>query len=346
MRIADKIITMLGVAVLVASASAAGVFQATREGGELYAVQGRETLRIGRLGGIEEEVEIPAGASIQDLEPTGAGWLAAGHSPTPEGTELLLLEQREGAIDSLPVPQVTGAKLSGQPILLIQDDSLAGLVWAAGNELRGLEIWAAEWLYGSWGEPELVSPQGPGSQLAPRAVVLEDSSWLVVWASFDGEDDEIVWSRRIQGEWTKPAGVTGDNAVPDITPALAAIDGGALLVWSWYDGNDYRMKTSRFLGDKWTDATSFGEKGSLYPSLIQTDDGGQLLYKTVEPASWTVLAFDRRGIANRRAVIADDTEDRPLVAIDEGDGALLRWQGADGRFDLERERAAAWQELP
>jgi hypothetical protein len=346
MRTSDKIITLLGVAVLAASASGAGVFQATREGGELYAVQGRETLRIGRLGGIEEEVEIPAGASIQDLEPTGSGWLAAGHSPTPEGTELLVLEESEGTINLLPVPQVAGAKLSGQPILLIQDDSLAGLVWAAGNELRGLDIWAAQWLHGKWGEPELVSPKGPGSQLAPRAVVLDDGSWLVVWAAFDGEDDEVVWSRRIQGEWTKPARVAGDNAVPDITPALAAIDGGALLAWSWYDGNDYRMKTARFFGDKWTEAKSFGEKGSLYPSLIQTDDGGQLLYKTVEPASWTVLAFDRQGIATRRAVIEGDTEDRPLVAIDEGKGALLRWQAADGSFDLERDRAAAWQELP
>jgi len=346
MRTSDRIITLLGVAVLAASASGAGVFQATREGGELYAVQGRETLRIGRLGGIEEEVEIPPGASIQDLEPTRSGWLAAGHSPTPEGTELLVLEQSEGTISSLPVPQVLGAKLSGQPILLIQDDSLVGLVWAAGNELRGLEIWAAEWLYGKFADPELVSPQGPGSQLAPRGVVLDDGSWLVVWAAFDGEDDEIVWSRRIQGEWTKPARVAGDNAVPDITPALAAIDGGALLAWSWYDGNDYRMKTSRFLTGTWTGPRSFGERGSLYPSLIQTDEGGLLLYKTVEPASWTVLAFDRQGTASRRAVIPVDVEERPLLAIDEGDGALLRWQAADGTFDLERDRAAAWQELP
>lgn len=346
MRTSEKIITLLGLAALTASASAAGVLQATREGGELYAVRGRETLRIGRLGGLEEEVQIPAGASIQDLEPTSSGWLAAGHSPTPEGTELLILEQSEGTISSLPVPQVTGAKLSGQPILLIQDDSLAGLVWAAGNELRGLEIWAAQWLHGKWGEPELISPKGPGSQVAPRAVVLDDSSWLVVWAAHDGEDDEIVWSRRIQGEWQEPARVADDNTVPDITPVLAAVDGGSVLFWSWYDGNDYRMKMSRFFGDKWTEATSFGEKGSLYPSLIQTDDGGQLLYKTVEPASWTVLAFDRQGVANRRAVIAGDTEDRPLVAIDEEKGVLLRWQAADESFDLERDRAAAWQELP
>ncbi len=102
MRTSDKISALLGVAVLAASASAAGVFQATREGGELYAVQGRETLRIGRLGGIEEEVEIPAGASVQDLEPT-AFWLAGrGHSPTPEGTKLLVLEQSEARSTRFP----------------------------------------------------------------------------------------------------------------------------------------------------------------------------------------------------------------------------------------------------
>ncbi len=346
MRTSDKISALLGAAVLVASASAAGVFQATREGGELYAVQGRETLRIGRLGGIEEEVEIPAGASVQDLEPTGSGWLAAGHSPTPQGTELLLLEQSEGTISSLPVPQVSSAKLSGQPILLIQDDSLTGLVWAAGNELRGLEIWAAQWLHGKWSEPELVSPRGPGSQLSPRAVVLEDSTWLVVWAAFDGEDDEILWSRRSQGAWTKPQRVAGDNAVPDITPRLVRIDGGALLAWSWYDGNDYRLRTSRFSESRWLPPSSFGERGSLYPSVMQTADGGLLLYKTVEPASWTVIAFDREGVASRQAVVRVDVEERPLVAIDEERGALLRWADSEEGFDPKRDRAAAWQELP
>ncbi len=338
--------TLLGLAVLAASTSAAGVLQAIREGGELYAVQGRDSLRVGRLGGTEEEVEVPAGTSIHDLEPTRTGWLAAGHLATADGTELLLLEKTEGTISSIPVPRVVGAKLSGQPILLIQDDAMAGLVWAAGNELRGLEIWAAEWLHGKWGEPELVSPKGPGSQVAPRALVLEDGSWLAAWAAYDGEDDEIVWSRRTQGEWTEPARVTGDNAVPDITPRLLAIDGGALLAWSWYDGNDYRMKTSRFGAGKWTEPETFGEKGSLYPSVIQTDEGGLLLYKTVEPASWTVLALYRQGVASRRAVGADDSEDRPLLAIDEAQGALLRWQAGDGRFDLARDRAAAWQELP
>jgi hypothetical protein len=337
---------MLVVALLAASTSFAGVLQATRQAGDLYAVQGRETLRIGRLGGPEEEIQVPGGASIHNLEPTDSGWLAAGHSPSAEGTELLMLEQREGVVEPLPVPEIAGAKLSGQPILLIQDDSLAGLVWASGNELRGLEIWAAEWLHGKWGEPELVSPKGPGSQVAPGAMVLEGGSWLVVWAAFDGEDDEIVWSRRIQGEWTKPARVAGDNAVPDITPRLVAIDGGALLAWSWYDGNDYRLKTSRFAAGKWTKPEIFGEKGSLYPSVVQTDEGGLLLYKTVEPATWTVLAFDRQGVASRRAVVSDDSEDRPLLAVDEARGALLRWQTPDGRFDLARDRAAAWQELP
>lgn len=341
-----KIITLLGVAVLAASASPAGVLQATRGGGELYAVQGVDSLRIGRLGGPEEAIAVPEGTSLHDLVPTPSGWMAAGHKATENGTELLLLEEVEGTINLLPSPDVAGARLSGQPILLIQDDALTGLVWAAGNELRGLEIWAADWLHGKWGEPELIASKGPGSQVAPRALVLEDGTWLVVWAAYDGEDDEIVWSRRIQGAWSKPARVAADNAVPDITPRLLAVDGGALLAWSWYDGNDYRMKTSRFTGGEWSKPEIFGEKGSLYPSVIQTENGGLLLYKTVEPATWTVLAFDRQGVATRRAVVSDDAEDRPLLAIDKGHGALLRWQSRDGRLDMTRDLAAAWQELP
>jgi hypothetical protein len=341
-----KLITLLGVLALAASTSAAGVLQATRGGGELYAVQERETLRIGRLEGSEDLIPIPRGASIHEFEPLGSGWLAAGYHPSGDGTELFLIERRDGSMERLPVPQVEGATLSNQPIAMIQDGTLAGLVWAAGSDMRSLEIWAAEWLHGKWGEPELVAAKGPGSQVAPRAVVLEDGSWLVVWAAFDGEDDEIVWSLRGQGEWTKPARVAADNAVPDITPQLLAIDRGALVAWSWYDGNDYRMKTARFTAGEWTNPGSFGAKGSVYPSVVQTDDGGLLLYKTVEPATWTVLAFDRQGVAQRRAVVAEDSEDRPVLAIDEGRGALLRWQGGGGSFDLARDRAAAWQELP
>jgi hypothetical protein len=272
--------------------------------------------------------------------------MAAGHKATEDGTELLILEEVEGKIHLLPNPDVSGSKLSGQPILLIQDDALAGLVWAAGNELRGLEIWAAEWLHGKWAEPELIASKGPGSQVAPRALVLEDGSWLVVWAAYDGEDDEIVWSRRSQGAWSHPERVADDNVVPDITPRLLAVDGGALLAWSWYDGNDYRMKAARFTGGGWSKPEIFGEKGSLYPSVIQTDDGGLLLYKTVEPATWTVVGFDRQGVASRRAVVSEDAEDRPLLAIDEGHGALLMWESRDGRLDLPQDRAAAWQELP
>ena len=345
-KMPTKIITLLGVLALAASASPAGVLQATRGGGELYAVQDRETLRIGRLEGSEDLIPIPSGASIHELEPLGSDWLATGHHPSGDGTELFLLERRDGSMERLPVPQVEGAKLSNQPIAMIQDGRLAGLVWAAGNDMRSLEIWAAEWLHGKWGEPELVSPQGPGSQVAPKAVVLEDSSWLVAWAAFDGEDDEIVWSRRELGEWTKPSRVTEDNAVPDITPALATIDGGAVLAWSWYDGNDYRMKTSRFFEGQWSEARSFGEKGSLYPSLVQGNDGPVLLYKTVEPATWTVLQLDRQGRADRSAAISGDTEDRPLLTIDEGRGAVLKWQGPDGQLDRSLDRAAAWQELP
>ena len=341
-----KIITLLGVVALAASASAAGVLQATRGGGELYAVQERETLRIGRLEGSEDLIPVPRGASIHEIEPLGLDWLATGHQPSGDGTELLLLVGRDGSVERLPAPQVEGAKLSNQPIAMIQDGVLVGLVWAAGADMRSLEIWAAEWLHGKWGEPELVSPQGPGSQVAPRAVVLDDSSWLVVWAAFDGEDDEIVWSRRETGEWTKPSRVAEDNAVPDITPALATIDGGAVLAWSWYDGNDYRMKVARFFGSPWTDAKPFGEKGSLYPSLVQGNEGPLLLYKTVEPATWTVLQLDRQGRAARSAAVAGDAEDRPFLTIDEGRGAVLKWQGLDGQLDRSLDRAAAWQELP
>lgn len=316
----------------------AEVLQSAAQAGRLWVMRDGAEIRFGKVGGGEIQVELPPGASIRDVEPTAHGWLAAGRLPTANGTDLLLVEGGETGADLLPVPKRGPGRYRGQPVLLLEDRQLVGLAWAAGNGPRELEIWAAVWQEGQWGLPELVSPRGPGSQLAPAGAVLGDGTWLLVWAAFDGLDDEIVWSRRSGGTWTPPESLHVANDVPDLTPDLVAIDGGALAVWSWFDGNDYRLKTARWLRDRWHESEAFGGQGSGVPRLMLTDDGILLLFQAVEPASWTVLEMDRAGTDRRIAIVPEETNERPMLVVREDEATVLRWPTGD--------RALEWRDLP
>jgi len=298
------------------------------QGGSLWTMRDGAEIRVG----------LPPGASIRDLEPTADGWVAAGRLPTADGTDLLIVERDEAGADLLPVPQRGSGRYRGQPVLLLERRQLVGLAWAEGDGPRELEIWAAAWRDGEWGPSEMVSPRGPGSQLAPAGAVLEDGSWLLVWTAYDGQDDEIIGSRRVGGLWTRPEPIHAGNEVPDLTPDLMPIDGGALAVWSWFDGNDYRLKSARWVAGSWLEAGAFGAKGSGEPGLTQTDDRILLLYQSVEPASWTVLEFDQAGIERRAAVVYRETNERPWLLLERAGDDLLRWPAGD--------RALEWQDLP
>ena len=203
-------------------------------------------MSIGRSSGAEMQVALPPGAFIRDLEPTAKGWVAAGRLPAGEGTDLLILEGGPDGTELLPVPRRGSERFRGQPVLFLEGRELVGLAWAAGDGSQELEIWAAGWQEGEWGLPEQVAARGPGSQVAPAGAVLEDGSWLLVWTAFDGQDAEIVGSRRVDGRWTEAEPIHPGNEVPDLKPELVALDDGALAAWSWFDGRDYRLKFARW----------------------------------------------------------------------------------------------------
>jgi len=323
---------------LLASVSMAEVLQSAGQGGSLWTMRDGAEIRVGKVGGGEIRVELPPGASIRDLEPTADGWLAAGRLPTTNGTELLLIEGGKEGADLLPVPERTSGRYRGQPVLLLESQRLVGLAWAEGNGPRELEIWASIWQDGEWGPSELVSPKGPGSQVAPVGAVLEDGTWLLVWTGYDGNDGEIVASRRIGGHWTQPEPIHSANDVPDLLPDLLPIEGGALVVWSWYDGNDYRMKSARWLDGFWQEGEAFGAKGSGEAGLTRTGDRILLLYQSVEPASWTVMELNRAGVQVRLAVVPEGTNERPMLLVEDAGDSRLRWPTG--------EHVLKWQDLP
>ena len=259
------------------------------------------------------------------------------------GSELLLIEGRDGKADLVNVPPRIQGAFRGQPVLLTERDRLVGLVWAEGNAHDQLAIWAAPRDADQWGPSEQISPPGPGSQLAPVGTILDDGSWLAVWPAFDGTDDEIFWSRRIDGEWSSPQRVHPENDVFDLMPDVTAIDGGALVAWSWFDGNDYRLRTARLADGIWSPVDTLGEKGSVEAGFVQSDGGVRLLFKTVMPASWTVLDFDRRGVNGRRAILSVHVSERPVLLSDDQDRARLHWPEIESRALPSIDHRLEWQ---
>jgi len=287
---------------------------------------------------------VPRGATLDTALPLDAGWLAAGIRPDAEGRgEILLLTGDGTAVTELPPPAGRTAAIRQQPLPLVEDGRLAGLLWLEGADRRSFGVRFAQWSGSGWSTPQTVASPGPGSQLALSAARLADGTWLAAWSAFDGTDDEIVWSRRGKdGAWSPARRAVAGNEVPDITPALTTVRGGALLAWSRFDGSEYRMMVSRFRDGAWTAPETAGGPGTLFPSFEPAPRGAAwLLYRTAEPRGWAVAELDAGGRTVRQAAVLSNTPaaERPAVRAGTG-GLILEWPGRAER------RTALWEKLP
>jgi hypothetical protein len=282
-------------------------------------------VRIELPGGRAVQVPMPARAEVSAFAAIDGGWVAAGSVPDAAGgRRLFLLRGDDRASQPLPEPPGQESRERRGPVLLVDGGRLAGLAWMEGDGDRTLSARAAAWTGQEWQPAERVSFPGPGSQLALTGAVLTDGSWLLAWSAFDGQDDEIVWSRRVGNVWQPVKRLHANNSVPDITPAIVAKpDGGALAAWSRYDGHGYQLRLARFdpaQGGEWRDEHAAGPSGSLYPTFV---GGPRLLYLDASPRGWSVLDLDAQGRVKARASVASSL-DRPVVAVT-GGLVRMRW---------------------
>lgn len=313
--------------------------------------------RLELAPGRQIAARLPKGAQLEMTASLDTGWLAAGTQPATdaanaakgEGRDLLLLTgdgSDHQAVSTLPSPPGRTGTLRQEPLPLVDGGRLAGLAWLEGDSRRALGVRFAAWNGAGWDMPQTVAPPGPGSQLALTAARLADGSWLLAWSAFDGQDDEIVWTRGRNGSWSRPQRVAADNTVPDTTPALTAARGGALLAWSRYDGNDYRVVISRFRNGRWTRPEVAAGAGSFYPTFepISESASGRplLLYRTADPQGWEALAVDAAGRPVRRAAVQAANKARPQIT-ETSAGVAFRWPAVQGPGT---ERAAAWGRKP
>ncbi len=289
----------------------------------------RATVQWRQAGGIQ--LALPAGAEVTEVGGYDDRWLAAGTADHASGgRRLLILEGNGEHAGELPVPR-SSALVQRRPVLFASGEALLGMAWLEGDSVGTLGVRAAAWERGRWSRPVWVSRPGPGSQMGLAGSVLADGSWLLVWSAFDGEDDEIVASRRIGSEWEAPSRIGSGNHVPDITPAVTASPGGALVAWSRYDGETYRLARARFDGRGWQVQESTADRGALYPAFRSFEGGFVLVFLDARRGGWAAMGLDERGGVVRRAVAAKGSADSTPVVEPLEDGLQWRWQG--GRSD-------------
>ena len=293
-------------------------------------VSGRGELRVATPDGETFRAALPEGVAVHAVAGLdGRAWLAAGsRAGTGEGSALVLLRGEGAEAERLAVPEA-GGPLVASPTPLVFAGDLLGLAWLAGDAPGRLTVRFAPWVGGAtlpgaggeWGEPELVAGSATGSQLALAGVALAGGSAVLVWSAFDGEDDEILWSVRTAGRWSEPARLGEDNAVPDVTPAVAALGDGAIAAWSRYDGSEYRLVAARWTGEAWTAHEPLAGSGSLFPSFHPGRGGPLLLYRDARRQGWAALRLDRAGRPTARAFLGESPSGPPPALL----AAELRW---------------------
>jgi hypothetical protein len=149
-----------------------------------------------------------------------------------------------------------------------------------------------------------------------------------VWSAFDGDDDEILWSRRDGASWTAPARLHPDNRVPDITPAVAATAHGAVAAWSRYDDGSYRGRVMRFdAAAGWQDEERVGGAGSVFPFFAVDDSasGPLLVFREGVEGRWDLIEVGGGGEVRSRTRWTGDPRRRPVVQVGAGGAARLEW---------------------
>ena len=309
-------------------------------GGGLYLNQFGDRATVREPSGLVSELSLPPGTAFRRIEPLAEGWIAAGEIAVSGMTDLFLLLDEKGERRPFAAPpNAAEGPLRAGPMPLVEDGRLAGLAWVEGERVKKSAVWASRWSGLDWSRPELVSPVGPGTQIAIDGAVLADGSWLLVWAAFDGEDDEVLWSRRTEKGWSAPARLHEANPWPDYKPALVGTRRGALAAWSSWDGESYRVRLAAFEDGRWRDLGFESPEGSVRPALTPHAGGARLLYRTVVPATWRVHELDERGAVVRSAVVERETSTPPGLAPGEGDAVGLEWPGLEiavpQRLELE-----------
>ncbi len=332
---------LVGTAAAAAGEADSVRFRQDRDRVELY--QGGRTVATVRSPKIEIESAVAAegGFVVAGLDADGRVAVRLAERPRTG--------QSANAFQKLPRIPARNQALELSPVLLDRDGRIDGIAWLEGGTHQRLTVRAAVWNGSSWERSERVSAPIDGPQLALSGAVLEDGSWLLVWAGFDGEDDEIFWSLRSAdavagdiGAWSSPRRLHRDNRVPDVIPSVVANREGALAAWSWFDGNDYRVRSAVYSAGRWRIGEVLPGRGGVDAAWETLGSKIFLTYRSVVPDFWS--AFEVRSFGSRSSRLAsapgslpDRITERPLLRLEGGAPTFVPAGGlASSRPEVER----------
>jgi len=287
-------------------------------------------------GGQRTVARLREGEVLSTAAETREGWIAAGGRLRHPGVELLIVSGGSGGVRRLPSPGGGRVPLELRPTLLVDGGRLAGAAWLEGTDVRSLAVRAAAWNGAGWDEPVTVAGPAAGSQTGLVGAVLDDGSWLLVWAAHDGSDDELVWSRTRGSRWSPVRPLHAPNETPDVTPALIADGGGALVAWSRLEEGEYALLLSRLDDGDWATPRPAAPPGSLFPTFTRPGAHPLLLYRTARTRGWAAYEL-AAGVPELLAVTSAASGERPALVPEGTDALRFRWAeaGDDARVRWE-----------
>jgi hypothetical protein len=279
--------------------------------------------RIAVAGARLEPLAPPARTEPRSVAAAGDGWLVAGTTVDADRSELWLARGGpRGWREVAPPAERVGAWRQG-PALIAGNGEVAGLAWLEGDAHDRFAVRFAPWDGERFGPATTLAPPGPGSQLALSGAALADGRLLLVWAGYDGSDDEIWSAVGRDGAWSAPERVAPDDEAPDITPTLVAEGRGALVAWSRFDGSEYRLVLARFDGGRFGPARWVAAPGTLFPSFERLDGRLGLLYRDARGDAWVLSELDESGSPRRSTRLAAPDDVRPVARA--GSAGVTWW---------------------
>ena len=276
-----------------------------------------------RPNGQKLRLPLRRGELIEDLVEFDNGWAATGGRAIGRRRELAVIVDGAAGVERLrPIPGQAG-DLRVRPVPLASAGGFEGLAWLEGDSPADYEVRVAEWTGAVWGPAEIISPSRRGGQAGLAGTVLDDGRWLLVWTASDSRGSELHWSVRTSGRWSPPRRLASPHRVPDVTPSLLRVPGGALLVWARRQATGYGLQAMRF-ADGWSAPRRLGADNAWSPRFAELAEVGRFLVHR-SAAGWTTLELDANGRELRRVEIEDERRARPVLTA-AGGLLALRWE--------------------
>lgn len=162
----------------------------------------------------------------------------------------------------------------------------------------------------------------------------------VVWAEYDGEQNNVLYSQWTGEDWREPESIySNDNYVA--TPTLSTTKNGEkIVIWSEQRASKSVLMMSKRPNNEelWSEATLFSQHGSenVSPSLVKDRKGTLWVFWAADVDSYSDVFYSRQISGSWAAPVrvnsANQVPDiKPIANVDKDGNVEVTW----GRYDFD-----------